>query len=90
MAAYRWFYDSRHLQADCQEPDHLRNATDVDISVRSFRINGGLTTLISKLLFGRETEKTEQHEAAGRPHVKSCGGGHICGVKWRRPIALLK
>jgi len=53
MAAYRWFYDSRHLQADCQEPDHLRNATDVDISVRSFWIKGGLTTLISKLLFGR-------------------------------------
>jgi len=20
MAAYRWDYDSRHLQADCQEP----------------------------------------------------------------------
>jgi len=20
MAAYRWVYDSRHLQADCQEP----------------------------------------------------------------------
>jgi len=20
MAAYRWIYDSRHLQADCQEP----------------------------------------------------------------------
>ena len=21
MAAYRWVYDSRHLQADCQEPE---------------------------------------------------------------------
>jgi len=27
MAAYRWVYDSRHLQADCQEPDQLRNPT---------------------------------------------------------------
>ena len=25
MAAYRWVYDSRHLQADCQ--DQLRNPT---------------------------------------------------------------
>jgi len=25
MAAYRRVYDSRHLQADCQEPDQLRN-----------------------------------------------------------------
>jgi len=25
MAAYRRLYDSRHLQADCQEPDQLRN-----------------------------------------------------------------
>ena len=24
MAAYRRVYDSRHLQADCQEPDQLR------------------------------------------------------------------
>ena len=28
MAAYRRVYDSRHLQADCQEPgDQLRNPT---------------------------------------------------------------
>ena len=25
MVAYRWVYDSRHLQADCQERDRLRN-----------------------------------------------------------------
>jgi len=75
VAAYRWFYDSRHLQADCQEPDHLRTATDVDISVRSFRIKGGLTTLISKLLFGRETQKTEQYEAGGRPMSNPAGEG---------------
>jgi len=25
MAAYRQVYDSRHLQADYQEPDQLRN-----------------------------------------------------------------
>jgi len=25
MAAYRRVYDSRHLQADCSEPDQLRN-----------------------------------------------------------------
>ena len=27
MAAYRRVYDSRHLQADCQERDQLRNPT---------------------------------------------------------------
>ena len=27
MAAYHRVYDSRHLQADCQEPDQLRNPT---------------------------------------------------------------
>ena len=27
MAAYRQVYDSRHLQADCQEWDQLRNPT---------------------------------------------------------------
>ena len=27
MAAYRRVYDSRHLQADCQKPDKLRNPT---------------------------------------------------------------
>ena len=27
MAAYRLVYDSRHLQADCQETDQLRNPT---------------------------------------------------------------
>ena len=27
MAAYRRVYDSHHLQADCQEPDQLRNPT---------------------------------------------------------------
>ena len=27
MAAYRLVYDSRHLQADCQGPDQLRNPT---------------------------------------------------------------
>ena len=27
MAAYRRIYDSRHLQADCQERDQLRNLT---------------------------------------------------------------
>jgi len=27
MAAYRLVYDSRHLQADCQEPDQLWNPT---------------------------------------------------------------
>ena len=27
MAAYRRVYDLRHLQADCQEPDQLRNHT---------------------------------------------------------------
>ena len=27
MAAYRRVYDSRHLQADCHEPDQLRNPT---------------------------------------------------------------
>jgi len=27
MAAYRRVYDSRHLQADCQEPDQFRNPT---------------------------------------------------------------
>ena len=27
MAAYRRVYDSRYLQADCQEPDQLHNPT---------------------------------------------------------------
>ena len=27
MAAYRRVYDSRHLQADCKEPDQLRTPT---------------------------------------------------------------
>ena len=27
MAAYRRVYDSRHLQADCQKRDQLRNPT---------------------------------------------------------------
>jgi len=27
MVAYRRVYDSRHLQADCQEPGSLRNPT---------------------------------------------------------------
>ena len=27
MAAYRLVYDSRHLQADCKNQDHLRNPT---------------------------------------------------------------
>jgi len=27
MAAYSRVYDTRHLQADCQERDQLRNAT---------------------------------------------------------------
>ena len=27
MAAYRRVYDSRHLQADCQEPGSARNPT---------------------------------------------------------------
>jgi len=25
MAAYHWVYDSRHLQADCQNRDQIRN-----------------------------------------------------------------
>ena len=30
MAAYRRFCDSRHLQADYQEPDQPRNPTSMD------------------------------------------------------------
>jgi len=35
MAAYRWVYDSRHLQADCQEPESAPEPYTVGNRVRA-------------------------------------------------------
>jgi len=47
MSAYRRVYDSRHMLADCQEPDQLRNPTVVNrvwatftFSVQVYGIDG--------------------------------------------------
>ena len=42
MAAYRWVYDSRHLQADCQVRDRLRN------SALGNRVRGTFTFLLRR------------------------------------------
>jgi len=69
MAAYRRVYDSRHLQADCQEPGSFRNSTlgnrvwaTFTFTLDDAHIDGGVETVYNM--------RSRIYETVERPSVR--------------------